>query len=701
VLGGGGARGAAHIGVLRELERMHIPVDAIVGTSMGAIVGGLYASGMTPDDLETLVASMDWAGALSDEPARADLRLRRKQDAEKYPIDLDLGLDDGRLRLPLGVVQGQKLDLLLRELTDSVAHITEFDELSIPFRAVATDIETGRMHVMERGDLALALRASMSVPGLLAPVPFDDRLLVDGGLVGNLPIDVIRDMGVDVVIAVDVEFPLYGVEELRSAINISEQVLTLLIHNETLRQIEALSDDDILIRPELGTFGSSDFGAILDTVEPGAVAARSAAERLQALALDEADYQAWRDRRRPQQSGEERLAFVRVAHDTKLAPEVLKSRLGVAAGDPLDAAALTAAAEKLHALSIFEKVDYSLVREGAGTGVVFNAQAKTWGPNFLRFGVSLEDDFEGATNFDLRTRLTRPAVNRLGGEWRVDLRLGTEPQLFAEFYQPLRYDSRLFVAPSVDLDQSNINLFAADDIIARLRLSEITGGIDVGAEFGSAGELRVGAYRGGGESRVIVGDPLLPNPDFATGGLRASLSFDTFDQAWFPRTGLRGTIEWKQSLPGFGADDRYDRINLGVETVRSRGKSTLGIGVEYATTLSSAGSLQDLFRMGGFQRLSGLERNALTGPHAALAKLLFYRRIGNSPGGLFEAPVYLGATLEAGNVWDSRSSMSFASALLHGSLFVGVDSYIGPLILAAGVGEGGRSNFYLFIGAQP
>ena len=701
VLGGGGARGAAHIGVLRELERMHIPIDAIAGTSMGAILGGLYASGMSVAELEQLVADLDWGDAMSDEPERSDLRFRGKQNARDYPIDLDIGLERGRPNLPLGVVQGQKLDLLLRKLTMPVSHIGDFDDLPIPFRAIASDIETGERYVMESGDLALAIRASMSVPAALAPVRVDGHLLVDGGLVGNLPVDIVRDMGVDVVIAVDVEFPLYAPEELRSAITISEQMLTILIRQETLRQIEKLGEDDVLIRPQLGTFGSTNFGEILQAIEPGAEAARREEAQLQKLAVDEAHYGQWQAQRDAPAPPDDRLAFVRIEQDSRLSAGVLESRLGVAAGDPIDADVLAAEAAQLHALDVFEKVSYRLVEEGGATGVVFDATAKSWGPGFLNFGFTLQDDFEGATNFDLRARFTRPAVNRYGGEWRVDLRLGTEPQLFTEFYQPLRSDSRLFVAPYLDFDQANFNVFADRDIVARLRITEATGGIDAGTEIGNFGEFRLGAFRGGGESRVTIGDPALPSPDFETGGLRALLRFDTLDKPWFPGSGVRADIEWRQSHKAMGADDRYDLVDLSVEAVRSRGKSTFGVGLDFQTTLSFDGALQDLFRLGGFQRLSGYERGAISGPHAAVAKLLYYRRIGESPGGLFDAPVYLGATLEAGNVWASRSDMSLGSADIHGSLFVGTDTYIGPMLFAFGAGEGGLTNFYLVIGAPP
>jgi NTE family protein len=701
VLGGGGARGAAHIGVLRELERMHIPIDAIAGTSMGAIVGGLYASGMSPAELEELVAGMDWAGALSDEPARSDLSLRRKQDDQHYPINPDLGLQHGELQLPLGLVQGQNLDLILRELTVNVSHIHDFERLPIPFRAVASDIVTGEPHVMDRGDLARAIRASMSVPGILAPARVDGRLLVDGGLVGNLPVEIMRDMDVDVIIAVDVEFPLYAIEDLESAIAISEQMLTILVRKETLRQVALLDERDVLIRPQLGNLGSASFGEISQAIEPGAAAARAEESRLQALAVDESDYVAWVGKHRLQRRFAGDLAFVRVEHDSGLSTEVIESRVGVAVGDPIDAQQLSDETRRLHGLNVFEKVNYRLVEENGRTGVVFNARAKSWGPNYLRFGVSLEDDFEGTTTFDLRARLIRPTVNRYGGEWRADLRLGTEPQVLGELYQPLRINQRVFVAPYIDFDQSNVNTFTDGDVAARVRVTEFTGGLDFGAELGNFGELRFGAFRGTGTTHVIVGDPSLPSPDFESGGLRARMRFDTLDTPWFPTRGLRADVEWQQLHPELGADERYDTIDIGFETFASRGKSTFGFGIDYATTLSFDGALQDLFRLGGFQRLSGFERGAISGPHAAVAKFLFYRRIGTSAGGLFEVPMYLGASLEAGNVWQTRSDMSIGSALIHGSLYLGMDTYIGPVIVGAGLGQNGYSNFYLFIGAPP
>ena len=608
----------------------------------------------------------------------------------------------GSPRLPLGLVQGQKLDLILRNLTVPVSHIKDFDELPIPFRAIASDIETGDMHVMGSGDLARAIRASMSVPAALAPVRVDGHLLVDGGLVGNLPVDIVREMGVDVVIAVDVEFPLYAPDELESAISISEQMLTILIRRETLRQIEKLGDDDVLVRPKLGTFGSANFGEIVQAIEPGAVAARQQEARLRELAMDEDAYAAWQAQHQAPPATS-RASRIRACRSTTAGCRPRSSSRGWASRReiPSTPTGLPPRPPSCTRWTCSRRSATAWSRKNGRTGVVFDARAKSWGPSFLNFGFTLEDDFEGATNFDVRARLTRPAVNRAGGEWRVDLRLGTEPQLFSEFYQPLRSNSRLFVAPYVDIDQNNFNLFADGDIIARLRVSEAIAGVDTGVEIGNFGEFRLGAFRGGGESRVTIGDPALPSPDFDVGGLRARLRFDTLDKPWFPGNGVRADIEWHQSNPSLGGDDRYDLVELSMETVRSRGKSTFGFGLDFQTTLSFTGAVQDLFRLGGFQRLSGYERGAISGPHAAVAKLLYYRRIGESAGGLIDAPIYLGASLETGNVWQDRSDMSLGSSQLHGSLFLGMDSYIGPMFFAAGLGEGGLSNFYLFFGAPP
>ncbi len=701
VLGGGGARGAAHIGVLKELERLQIPVDAIAGTSMGAIVGGLYATGVSAAELEHLVSSLDWAAALSDAPERSDLSFRRRQDDRDFPINFELGVRGTDFVLPKGVLHGQKLDLLLRELTLHASHVRDFDELPIPFRAIASDIVAGEAVVLDSGDLANAIRASMSVPGVFTPAQIGGKMLVDGGLIGNLPIDVMKTMGVDVIIAVDVEFPLYKPEELESVLTISEQMLTILIRRETLRQIETLTASDVLIRPDLGIFASTNFGDIVQAIEPGEKAVRESAEKLAHLSVSDSAWQSWLAQKSSADSEPQALAFVRVVHDDSLSHRVLASKLSVRAGDDIDTAVLADNANRLYGLQLYEHVGYRLVDENGRTGVEYRATPKSWGPVFMQFGVSLEDDFDGSTGVNLSARLTKAGLNPLGAEWRTDMQIGTDPVLISEFYQPLSFDSRLFIAPRVEVRQQNVNAFQNGETIARYRVTEGGMSLDAGRELGSIGEFRVGAYRGGGNARVRVGDPSLPNLNFESGGVFAQLRIDSLDNARFPRRGMLADVRWDLSRPGFGADTKFDTISADLSQTWSRGKSSLQLGLSYSTTLSADNALQDFFPLGGFLRLSGLERGEISGPHAALAKLVYYRRIGDRTGGVFETPIYFGASAELGNVWQDRSAISFESMRLNGSLFAGLDTYFGPVYLAAGFAENGKSNFYLFIGAPP
>lgn len=702
VLGGGGARGAAHIGVLKELERMQVPIDAIVGTSMGAIIGGLYASGMTPAELEQLITELDWSDPLQDTSARENLTYRRKQDDIEFPVNFEMGFSDGRLLLPKGLVFGQKLELLMRELTVAVAHIHDFDDLPTPFRAVAADLETGDTVVLAEGDLPKAMRASMSVPGIFAPVVMDGRTLVDGGLTGNVPVDAVQAMDVDVIIAVDVEFPLYTGEQLQSAVDVTAQMLTILIRKETRRQLEQLGEDDVLIRPALGDFGSTNFGGVSETIAPGAEATLAVADRLRDLAVDREAYDRWlaaRQVTRPDEGIE--IDFIRIEDEGPLSARVLQARLETEVGETVTSAELAQDTAQLYGLDLYEQVTYRLVREDEQTGVEFTTVPKSWGPNFLQFGLSLEDDFEGSTAFNLSARLTRAGMNALGAEWRTDLQVGTEPYLFSEFYQPLDLDSRYFVAPQVRLAQSNFNAFTGDRSVARYRVSEAEAALDLGRELGRWGELRLGVFRGGGNARVTVGDPSLSNIDFQTGGVMASLGVDTLDDGQFPHHGTRLESTVTLSRPGFGADSSFDLVELNATKVWTLGRHSFQAGLEFGTTIQSDDLIQNFFPLGGFLRLSGLERGEISGPHAGLARLVWYRRSGETGGGVFEIPLYLGASLEAGNVWQDRSDVSASSLIVNGSVFAGLDSWLGPVYLAAGFAEDGDTSLYLFLGAPP
>ncbi len=248
VLSGGAARGLAHIGVLKALDEQGIQIDAIAGTSMGAVVGGLYASGYTPAELERIALEMDWQQALSDAPPRKDVPFRRKQDDRDFLVKQKISFrDDGTLGLPLGVIQGQNLAMVLESLLVHTSDNRDFDKLAIPFRAVSTDIATGEKVVFRKGHLPQAIRASMSIPAVFAPVEIDGRLLVDGGMVDNIPVDVARDMGVDVVIVVDIGNPLRDRKDLSTVLDVMNQSITLMTRKNSEAQLATLKPGDVLI----------------------------------------------------------------------------------------------------------------------------------------------------------------------------------------------------------------------------------------------------------------------------------------------------------------------------------------------------------------------------------------------------------------------------------------------------------------------
>ncbi len=477
-------------------------------------------------------------------------------------------------------------------------------------------------------------------------------------------------------------------------------MLTILIRKETLRQLEHLTDADILIRPDLGDFGSTEFENIAETVEPGAEATIAQRQRLGELSMDGESYAVFQEGRTAAYPQPKRISFVRLREHGPLSKKFLESHLQVQPGDAIDPDRFADDASRLYGLGLYEKVGYRLVTENGDTGIEFETVPKSWGPDILNFGLSFEDNFEGSTAFNVSARLTKTGLNSYGAEWRTDAQLGTDPFLSTEFYQPVSAGSRFFIAPRAILEQRNFNAFVSNDAIARYRVSEVEVGLDVGRDLGRWGEIRFGVQRGVGDARVKVGDPSLSNFDFESGGLFARFRVDTLDDAQIPLDGTRVDLIWNGSRPDLGADGHFDTIETELTTVHTSGRNTFLFGLNYATTLDTIVAIQDFFPLGGFLKLSGLERGAISGPHAGVARVVYYRRSGDT-GSLLAMPLYFGASIEAGNAWPTRSDITLDSLIIHGSLFASLDTYIGPLFIGAGFGEGGESSFYLFLGAPP
>jgi NTE family protein len=313
----------------------------------------------------------------------------------------------------------------------------------------------------------------------------------------------------------------------------------------------------------------------------------------------------------------------------------------------------------------------------------------------------LQDDLQGDTAFNLSARLTRRGLNKLGAEWRTDVQLGTEPYLKSEFYQPLSFDSRYFVAPRLLVEQTNFNAFVGQNSVARYRVSESGVALDFGRELGLWGEFRVGALTGRGSAKVKVGDPGLPESSFDVGGLFASFNVDTRDNAQIPLQGWRVEMDFTVSESELGADSEYELLQTDFARVWTYGRHTVNAGFSFNTSFGSDTLVQNFFPLGGFLNLSGLAQGEISGPHSGIARLVFYRRTGEMAPNIFNAPLYVGASLEYGGVWQTRSDINTQDMLLNGSIFAGVDTFFGPLFFGAGLSEGGNSNFYLSLGQSP
>jgi NTE family protein len=702
VLSGGGARGLAHVGVLKVLEEARVPVDVIAGTSMGAVVGGLYASGRSAAEIETLLRTVDWRAGFQDRPPRQDLDFRRKQEEREFLVRLPVGFDRRGLKLPRGLVQGQKLTQILRRETLRVAEVTDFDRLPIPFRAIATDIETGEVVVLAGGDLTSALRASVSAPGVFAPVELDGRLLVDGGLVDNLPVDVVQALGVDVVIAVDVGYQPQARDTLDSALAVSNQMIAVMMRRETERQRARLGERDILVEPDLGSLGSLEFQRAELMMDRGEEAARALLPRLAALSMQAPAWQRLVEQRRGAAIEPPVVAFVRADATSQRHAPLIEAALAPAIGKPLDARAAARGVARLYGDGHFDTVDYRLVRIGDATGIEVAARPRSWGPNFLRFGLELQDDLEGGSSFNAGVRLLFTDINRFGGEFQTDLKVGQEPRLFAELYQPLAPASRWFVAPRFDLSRRNFEVIEGDLRLAEYRLREYELGFDLGREYGNWGEARIGVLGGSGSSELRIGarDGELPERiAFERGALSAGFALDRVDSAYFPRHGETFSIGWLGSRGWLGADNDSDLVELDWLLARSRGRSSLVLWLTGGSDVGSERSaVQDYYTLGGLFNLSGRVADSLAGPHFAVARAIYYRRIGRGGDGFLNVPTYVGTSLELGNVWQRRGDMSLESARVNGSLFLGLDTPIGPVYLATGFEEGGGNAFYLLLG---
>ncbi|MBO0366258.1 patatin-like phospholipase family protein [Pseudomonas putida] len=696
VLSGGAARGLAHIGVLKALEEQGVRVDAIAGTSMGAVIGGLYASGYSVEELEKLATTLDWQQALSDAPPRKDVPFRRKQDDRDFLVKQKLSFrDDGSLGLPLGVIQGQNLALLLESKLAHTADTRDFDKLPIPFRAVATDIASGEKVVFRRGHLPQVIRASMSIPAVFAPVEMDGRLLVDGGMVDNIPLDVAREMGVDLAIVVDIGTPLRDRKQLNTVVDVLNQSITLMTRRNSEEQLANLHRDDILIQPPLAAFGVTDFGRTAEMIEAGYRATRALDARLATLRQAEGDTQLAIARSPRQRTPV--ITAIKVENDSKVSDDVIRYYVRQPIGEPLELERLQTDMGTLYGLDYFDGVQYRVVHKGDDNTLVIKASGKRGGTDYLRLGLNLSDDMRGDSAFNLGASYRINGINRLGGEWLTRAQIGDQQELYSEFYQPLDIGSRYFVAPYLDLGSQNIEATLENDPIAEYRLQRYGFGINLGRQIGTYGEVRAGVGKAWGKADVRIGDQDLPSVSFNEGFYELKYSFDTLDNVYFPHSGEDIGLTLRNYDKSLDSDSNYRQWELNVDKALSSGADTLVLGGRYGRTLNDADVVTSSFVLGGARQLSGFRQDSVSGQNVSLMRMVYYRRLTPRAYLPLDFPLYIGGSLERGRAWNNDND--FDSGYINAaSIFLGLETPLGPLNLSYGANSEQQQAVYLNLG---
>jgi len=694
VLSGGGAKGMAHVGVLRVLEEMRIPVDLIVGTSAGSAVGALYASGMPIPEIERRFLRLDWLASFQDNPGRSYKPVRRKRDDWRFPVVPGIGVRADGLHVGGGLVAGQNLGFILNELTRNAALVEDFDRLPIPFRAVATDLETGEQVVIGEGNLAEAIRASMSIPGVYAPVERHGRLLVDGGVANNLPISVARDMGADIIIAVDITDSLMQTDELREAFSVVGQLTTIMTRRNSEQQLALLSGQDVLIRPDLEGYTSADFYDAPILFELGASAARKHAVELHPLSVSQADWLQWQVRHRAPEATQEPVARIEIEGGRRLASDFLRERIRQKPGERLNRDELEADLKRIYGLGYYEIVSYSTASSPEGTILTIRVQEKSWGPNYLSFGLNYEDNFDGETRFNLASSLRITELNALGGEWQTGLQLGTEPWVRSQWYQPLDYGYERFLVLGGEYSRDTLSLFdSGGRRIAEVDVAFRKADLAVGMEIGGNAEVRLTYSRGYATVDEQIGQPVAPEDSVHQGGLALQLVHDSLNDTFFPSAGGFAGLRMRMERDGLGSDRRFDSVTgMALGTESWRGLTLTGLVYAHAVTRGVPG-IENAVRLGGFRRLSAYAPGEITGADALMASVYASQTFG---GPLL--PWFVGIGFEAGNAWSSLHSASWDSAVKSSSVFAGVDTFLGPVQVAAAYNNEDNWTAYLNIG---
>lgn len=707
VLSGGGAKGSAHVGVLRVLEKNNVPIDYIAGTSIGAYVGGLYALGYNADEIEKIMMSTTWDDGYSDTIPRESLHYEEKKQSDQYNIPLRLGYEKKQVKAPSGILIGQTMTTLLRQSTGLVNKFDSFDELAIPYRAIAADLETSLAVIIDSGSLVQAMKASAAIPGALQPVTIDDKLLVDGGLANNMPVDVVKAMGADIVIAVDIGSSLTKKENIKTTIDVLNQLSTILTSATTEKQKKLLEENDILIRPEVGDLSTTDWEVLPVALELGLTAALAKQEELKKYALDDASFKTYMEEKA---DARERLARATInpikkivyQNDSKLSERLIKNAFDIKTGNQATEEEINAGVARVFALDKFEHVDVEFIDEEDGRILILNTRAKAWGPNYFKLGFSLQESFSLGTVMQLDLGYVLTDITSNGGAWKNEISLGYEQFMATELYLPLSKENTFFGRARAHWQKDRWRGVNQDELAGELTKESVSGRFSLGYNLfdNAIAEAGVIAEYGGISYQGISGTA----PDYTSYGGFFSFGFDNLNSINFPTSGNQLMFNI------YVRNDNYDEKYFGSEkdksvqyTVNWRGALSLNqhtfVGIaSYAQVDNETDYTVHLSQLGGFLNLSAYQKNELVGAHKVFGALVYHYDLGRDVFGLTQFPVYLGTSLETGNVWLVEENIDIEDLIVSGSLFFGTDTSLGPAAIGIGFADTNESSIFISIG---
>lgn len=697
VLSGGGARGFAHIGVLRVLKEMRVPVDIVVGTSMGSVVGGAYAAGRSVEELENIVRTTSWDSVLADRPARDALDFRRREEDVLLPSRIEFAITKSGASLPPSAAGNAALEQALTRLLPSGTRDEPVDQLPLPFRSVVSDLVTGELVELTDTPLFQTLRASLAVPGVFAPVHINKRLVVDGGLVRNLPIDMAHKMGADIVIAVNVGTPLAQEKELGSAISVAQQMLQILTEQNVQRSLKELRTQDILIAPNLNGISFLDFGLYHQAMQAGDAATRQMATALGKLALSENEY-AERERNRYAAFSAPDvplpLTRIEIAGTTYINPAILIAQSGLKPGQMVSEEDVRQAASKLYGRGDLDHVETEIHDTIDHRSVLIKANEAVWGRNRVRIGLELASDFSDSNRFSLSAMHIASSLNPWGGELRSIAKIGSQRELGTQLFQPLGAGSEWYLAPSIQYGASSQEFYEQGRKIFRLGLKTSSASFSAGKQLANWGDIRFGVNRQFSRYHAELPDnPALPSGDAYGTAQFAQFRIDTLDSLAFPSRGQFLVTNWERS-PASETDKKalaHSSI-IGMSAFQS-GNWAGHVYGEWSKSQRGAAPVS----LGGFLRLSGTPADSISNNTVGFGRLVMARRIGSMPSTLGGA-IRTGFSVELGGGFGADEAVKLNKIKQSGSAFVSLDTRFGPLYFGTGTTRGNGSTLYLFLG---